>query len=235
MIRVRAAGHRCSVALTCSDVERVGAVPGCVPGGSIGVQPGLGLPRRRQGRASPGDARTHGPYRNLEDLRDLLIGEITDITQHDRGAEFDGEHGEGSVDVDSGSHDVGRITAPSRRCRRPPRTAPTGDLGSAAVPTVFPVRSTLGGMRTPWTGSSEQAPNLGRDAVGDFCDIEGDPGHRLAPAAPQFVDADVGGDAVKPCAERAAPVEAAQAPDGRQKCVLRRVEGVGVIAEHPPT
>ena len=55
-------------------------------------------------------------------------------------------------------------------------------------------------------------------------------------AAPSshLVDTGVGGDAVQPCGEGAPPVEPAETPDRGKERVLGGIEGVGLVAEHPP-
>src|ERR1041385_4922153 len=54
--------------------------------------------------AAPGDARPHGADRDTERIGDLLIVEVAEVTQDNRGAEVRGQVSERGVDVEALHH-----------------------------------------------------------------------------------------------------------------------------------
>ena len=91
----------------------------------------------RQRRTAAGDARPDGPRRDVEDLGDLGVVEVAQVTEHHRDPELLGQVAEGGVDVEAGVDRVVGVTAAdaaSRRRLRPvPGAAPCAGHSSSAA------------------------------------------------------------------------------------------------------
>ncbi len=210
--------------------------PGMVPGG-------IGVPCGRQRGPGAGDARTDRPDRHFQNVGDLVVGEITDITEHHGGAKIEGQRPKGGVDVHAGGDDVGRVSTTTDTTETTETTETTDRAGTSnpsaitSATDVPRLTTALGMIGAPRWRDHEQA--RGTEArgnlVGDVPDVSNETGHGPSAATADLVDAGIGGDAVDPRGERAPPVEPVESPDRRDQRVLRCVESVGFVSEHPAT
>ena len=115
------------------------------------------------------------PTGTCQDLGDLVVGEIADVTEHHGGAKLDRERGEGGVDVHSGGHDVGRVTTSSAASPPTPVIRPGRRSGVAphCANRSSPSRSTLGSDAHSVESGATNKPGASEgDLVGGLCDVE---------------------------------------------------------------
>jgi len=143
---------------------------------------GVGVPRSRQGGSSAGNAGADRPDRHSQDLRDLVVGKVTDISKDHGGPELDTQRYQGPVDVRARGHDVGRVSTTANL--RPDHARNMGACGTSTTDTDTDTGTGTG------TGTS--------DSFGDVCR---ESGQGPSATATDLVDTGVGGDAVDPGGE----------------------------------